>query len=83
MDFELPEDETLQNVWAEAGFAIFTGEVPTPLPWQELAAFAEVTGEDLSEYEWRLIREMSEAYCSELHNTNPLSMQPAERFEDG
>lgn len=76
---DLEPGETLQDVWAEAGFK-GTGE-NAPLSWQELQAYANMTGTELGFVEWRIIREMSEAYTRELLNRNPLAMPPIERAQ--
>lgn len=81
-DAELGDGETLHDVWASVGFAVYSGDHPTPIPWQELWAYATMSGEVLSGFEWRVVREMSEAYCSELSNTSPFAKPPVERAGD-
>lgn len=72
---DLHPDETLHNVWQELGEA----RDGQPLEWQELQAYANMTGEALDAEEWRILREMSVAYCSQLRRLSPFEPSPMER----
>gem|GEM_PF-4922155 len=68
---DLHPDEYLHRIWSEELGEAREGQ---PLEWQELKAYADTTGQDLEPEEWRILREMSVAYCAQLRNLN--------RFED-
>jgi len=72
---ELHPDERLHEVWHELGEA-HEGQ---PLQWQEMQAYANMTGEAIQPEEWRMVREMSVAYCAQLRNTSPFAVSPMEK----
>jgi hypothetical protein len=77
---EPPDNETLPEVWAEAGFFSFRVDgTPAPLSWSELQAFAAMSGVNLPPILWRTVRAMSAAYVAALNDDNPLSIRPSER----
>jgi len=49
------------------------------LQWQELQAYATMTGKRLTHEEWEMIYDMSRAYCSEINNRSPFAVSPVER----
>ncbi len=75
---DLHPDERLHEVWQELGEA----RDGQPLPWLEMQAYAEMTGETLDAEEWRILREMSAAYCGQLRNMSPFEKSPMERAEE-
>jgi hypothetical protein len=72
---DLDPGETLQEVWIATGLKGAEG----PTTWQELLAYATLTGEDLTQAEWAIVRNMSEAYCQELTRDNALAMSPMDK----
>lgn len=73
-------DEYLHLIWAELGFRRL-GETLAPLEWRELQAYADMTGTRLTQEEWRIVMEMSVAYCGGLAMKNPFAMSPVEKAE--
>jgi hypothetical protein len=75
----LPSSERLADLWQQLGYAgqSFGGVVP--FSWQELQAFAEMTGCGITPAEASCLMDMSRAYCVEIGNGNPLSKAPMER----
>jgi hypothetical protein len=54
-----------------------------PFTWQEVAAFANVGGYDISAVEARALVNMSRAYVAAMQDTAPLSIAPMDRTSDG
>jgi hypothetical protein len=73
----------------EAGLVMSNGMGANPLTWQEIESWLRVTELELSVWEKLTIREMSEAYCTELAKstdkhaappfTPPAILSPRER----
>ena len=66
--------------WRDMGFAVAAemGGV-VPFTWQEIAAFINVTGAEISAPEARVLMGMSRAYVSATGDKNPLSIAPMDR----
>lgn len=68
----------MHDLWAELGRA---GREATPLGWQDIDAFARLTGTELTHEEARILREMSAAYCGELGNLSPFAKAPVDKVD--
>lgn len=79
---DLPPDETLHQIWEAAGVKEWGGDIPSPLLWQELQAYATMTGTKLEAEEWQIVRQMSEAYCAELRNRNAFAVSPLDKVNE-
>ncbi|HEV8036078.1 hypothetical protein [Yoonia sp.] len=73
----LAPDETLHEVWHALGEA----RDGKPLEWQELQAYANMTGKTLTAEEWETVYDMSRAYCSEMQNRSPFAVSPMEKAQ--
>lgn len=63
--------------FVNSGQAVQTGYGLAPLSWQEIKAFIEVMDLDLLDWEKKLLKKMSEAYCAESHKaTDPKRPPP-------
>lgn len=75
--------ETLVELWHELGFFRRLGDgTPTAFEWQELAAFAQMSGYAISPIEAHCLMDMSRAYVAGLADTHPFSIPPMERDGD-
>lgn len=73
----LAPDEYLDHVWHMLGEA----RDGKPLEWQELQAYANMTGKTLTAEEWETVYDMSRAYCSEMQNRSPFAVSPLEKAQ--
>ena len=71
----LAPDEYLDQLWHKLGEA----RDGKPLQWQELQAYANMTGKTLTAEEWETVYDMSRAYCSEMQNRSPFAVSPLEK----
>lgn len=76
---DLPLTETLHDVWHSLGMASVGSSGAVPLSWQELRAFADLSGCDIRPFEALCLIEMSRAYCVEVGERDPLRISPMER----
>ena len=70
--------EFLHFVWQNIGEA----RDGQPLEWQELQAYANMTGETLEAEEWQIIADMSRAYCKELRNLSRFAKSPLDKAQE-
>jgi hypothetical protein len=78
---ELAHTETLHRVWQDIGMAQSGMSGAVPISWQELRAFAEMTGRDIRLYEAQCLVDMSRGYCAEISNRTSC-IAPMERKRD-
>lgn len=80
----LPDSERLGAMWFELGQArvLMDGSI-VPVEWQEIAAFANATGYDISRVEALALMDMTRAYSAGFADKNPLSIPPVERSDYG
>jgi hypothetical protein len=78
---ELAETEFLQDWWHETGMAQSGMSGAVPISWQEMRAFADMTGRDIRPYEAQCLVDMSRAYCAEISNRTSC-IAPMERKRD-
>jgi len=50
-----------------------------PLRWTEIKAYADATGALSEPWEFRCVRDMSNAYATEKNNDQPLRIAPYDR----
>ena len=78
----MPPAERLVEVWLALGCAQEGFSGPKPFSWQELSAYAQLTGANLHTAEASCLVDMSRAYCQAVRDENPLSIAPMERNHD-
>ena len=76
---ELPASETVADWWRELGCSGYGMNGAEPFTWQELRAFADVAGYDISPVQARCLMDMSRAYCAEIADKSALRVPPMER----
>lgn len=80
---ELPIAETTHEYWSEAGFCHAGADgALSPLAWQELKAFGELSAGARCAMFWETVRAMSQAYVNGLNDKSPLSIPPILRGSD-
>ena len=72
---DLHPEEFIHWVWHHLGEA----RDGHPLEWQEMQAYANMTGKRLTHEEWETVYDMSRAYCAEMQNKSPFAISPLER----
>lgn len=71
--------ETAAEHWRAAGICGQGFSGPVPLTWQDLLAYATLSGLKKPAIFWEVLRDMSLAYVSALNDTSPLSTAPINR----
>lgn len=79
---ELPPSETLDHIWHSIGMAQVGMNGAEPFSWQEVQAYAALTGWRSTPTEAQCLVDMSRAYCAGIADKNPLSKAPMERTHD-
>jgi hypothetical protein len=62
----LGEAEYIVKYWQEMGLVSSGGNGPIPLSSQEIISWCNGTGQELSSWEFQILREISKAYLVEL-----------------
>lgn len=67
--------------WKELGMFSDLGNGPCPLTFQEVKAWAELTGSKLTSWRSRLLVKMSQQYCALLRTSDGKDMSPPHKIE--
>ena len=71
----------LLDACAEMGWAATNGMGPVPLPWTEIRAYGESTGQCFKPWEARTLRSVSECYVHAYTSTDELDPAYWTRYE--
>lgn len=76
---DIPASEEVADWWYDLGYAQSGMHGAEPFTWQELQAFAVISGYDISPVQAHCLMDMSRAYSVEIADRSHLRKPPMER----